>query len=153
MARWPGLGTYTLTHNRFRLFQQVQPGETDYGLVYFDRVGQLIRDAGFAQGKAALVYQLLMNLVLSIVVERENRLAPSHHADFIVGYVSQFDASAYPGADFLVGPFARLDTETTLECSLHSLLDTFTSWRNREGSEDAMVPLKTGKRTRGSPSR
>ena len=37
-----GLTSYIATHNRNRLFQEVKPGEVDYGLVLFDRVGAIL---------------------------------------------------------------------------------------------------------------
>lgn len=128
-ARWPGLGGYIMGRNRFRLFQRVESGETDYGLVWFDRIGQVLRDSGFAPPSAALVFHLMMLFVVTIAVERENRQAPGMHEDFIVNYVAQFDPASVPGAAFLVGPFAKIDNKTTFETGLRLLLDGFEGWR------------------------
>jgi len=130
-ARWPGLGAYMMTRNRFRLFQRIQPGETDFGLAYFDQVGRILRDAGFPSAKAALVFHLLMLFIISIAVERENRQAPGLHEEFIVGYVAQSNRSSIPGASFLVGPFAKIDNDTTFETGLRLMLDGFEEWRTK----------------------
>lgn len=141
-ARWPGLATYSLTHNRFRLFQQVAPSETDYGLVYFDHVGRILHEGGFSSDQGALVYHLLMLFVSSISAELENRQAPGVHHDFIVGYVSQFDRTSIPGASYLVAPFAGLDTAKTFESGLHLLLDGFEAWRGPMPAGGRIRPAK-----------
>lgn len=129
LARWPGLATYIMTRNRFRLFQQVQQGETDYGLAFFDYVGSLLRDAGFSAEHAALVYHLLLLFATSVAVERENRQAPGEHRAFIENYVAQFDPQRVPGATFLVAPFAKLTTDSSFAAGIDLLLDGVAAWR------------------------
>jgi len=140
-ARWPGLGTYILTHNRFRLFQRVGPGETDFGLAFFDHIGRILKDAGFTSTQAALGYHLLMLFITSISAEVENRQAPGTHHDYIVGYVSRFDRTEVPGATYLVSSFAKLDTANTFEAGLRLVLDGFAAW---------LEPAEAGQGTRPS---
>lgn len=127
-ARWPGLSTYAATHNRFRLFQRVEPGETDYGLAFFNHVGSILRSGGFSAEQAAFAYHLLMLLLVSIGASSAQRQMPGEHEEFIVGYVSKADAKAMPGASFLAKPFARIDAQSTLEVGLKILLDGFEGW-------------------------
>jgi AcrR family transcriptional regulator len=128
LARWPGVANYIATQNRFRLFQRVQPGETDYGLAYFDHIGRILQQGGFTPTQAALAFDLTMMFVTSISVEYANRQAPVEHEGFIVGYVSGFSRKDVPGATFMVGPFARIDSEKRLEEGLKMLMDTFETW-------------------------
>lgn len=128
LARWPGVAHYIATQNRFRLFQRVQPGETDYGLAYFDHLGRILEHAGFTPTQAAVAYDLTMMFVTSISVEFANRQAPGEHEDFITGYVSRFDRKQIPGAAFLVGPFAKIDSERRLDAGLKLMLDGFETW-------------------------
>ncbi|QBR01178.1 TetR/AcrR family transcriptional regulator [Paraburkholderia pallida] len=128
LARWPGVANYIATQNRFRLFQRVQPGETDYGLAYFDHLGRILEHAGFNPAQAALAYDLTMMFVTSISVEIANRQAPGEHKDFIVGYVSQFDREDIPGATFLAEPFTKIDSEKRLDAGLKLMLDGFETW-------------------------
>lgn len=133
-ARWPGLATYTATHNRFRLFQRVEPGETDYGLAFFDHVGSILRSGGFSGEQAAFAYHLLMLLLLSVGTSSAHRQMPGEHEEFIVGYVSsKADARSLPGASFLAKPFARIDAPSTLDVGLKVLLDGFESWLSGSG--------------------
>jgi AcrR family transcriptional regulator len=142
LARWPGVANYIATQNRFRLFQRVQPGETDYGLAYFDHLGRIFERASFTPTQAALAYDLTMMFVTSISVEFANRQAPGEHKDFIVGYVSQFDRKDIPGAAFLVGPFAKINSETRLDAGLKLLMDGFEAWLSNP-STDSPARRKT----------
>jgi AcrR family transcriptional regulator len=128
LARWPGVANYIATQNRFRLFQRVQPGETDYGLAYFDHLGRILKNAGFTPAQAALAFDLTMMFVTSISAEIANRQAPGEHKDFIVGYVSHFDRKDIPGATFLAEPFAKIDSERRLGAGLRLMLDGFETW-------------------------
>ncbi|MCA8295568.1 MULTISPECIES: TetR/AcrR family transcriptional regulator [Burkholderia] len=141
LARWPGIANYIATQNRFRLFQRVQPGETDYGLAYFDHLGRILEHAGFTPAQAALAYDLTMMFVTSISVEFANRQAPGEHKEFIVRHVSQFDREAIPGAAFLVEPFANIDSEKRLGAGLQLMLDGFETWLSKP-AVDSPAPRK-----------
>lgn len=132
-ARWPGLATYTATHNRFRLFQRVEPGETDYGLAFLDHVGRILEAGGFSGEQAALAYHLLMLFVVSVGASSAQRQMPGEHKEFIVGYVSKADAKSIPGASFLAKPFASIDAQSTFEVGLKVLLDGFENWLSGDG--------------------
>jgi AcrR family transcriptional regulator len=51
----PGVSNYVASHNRYRLFQDVQPGETDYGLEFFNRMTSAIMQGGFSAEQVAWV--------------------------------------------------------------------------------------------------
>jgi AcrR family transcriptional regulator len=127
-VRWPGLVTYIATHNRFRLFQKVQPGEVDYGLAFFDHVGRILRGGGFSPSQAALAYHLLMTFLVSVGAARANSQTPSEHGEFITSYVAKFDSAEVPGAAFLAKPFSKIDAAATFNSGLKVLLDAFESW-------------------------
>lgn len=144
---WPGMATYALTENRFRLFQRVAPGETDYGLAYFDHIGRMLQRANFIGPSAAVAYHLLMLFISVIAAEKENKQSPGLHADFISGYLARYSEQEYPGASFLAAPFVGIDSETTFEKGLAVLLDGVEPWRAAPASpvakttpQDAEVP-------------
>ncbi|MDD2046228.1 TetR/AcrR family transcriptional regulator [Pseudomonas putida] len=128
LERWPGLATYILTENKFRLFQRVQPGEIDYGLAYFDHIGQILKAATLPQPFAAMAYHLLLLFVSVIAAEKENHQAPHAHSDFISGYLMK-STQHYPGAAFLASDFVAIDSTITFDAGLALLLDGFDSWR------------------------
>jgi AcrR family transcriptional regulator len=128
LEQWPGLATYLGTHNRSRLFQRVTFDEVDYGLAFFDHLGSILKAAGFSKRQAALAYHLFMLFVMSIAVERDNRQAPGEHEDYIVNYVSGFDRDSIPGANYLVEPFAKIDSRKAFDTGLALLLDGLADW-------------------------
>ncbi|MDU9392901.1 TetR/AcrR family transcriptional regulator [Pseudomonas sp. zfem002] len=125
---WPGLATYILTENKFRLFQRVQPGEIDYGLAYFDHIGQILKAAALPQPFAAMAYHLLLLFVSVIAAEKENHQAPHAHSGFIGSYLMK-SAQHYPGAEFLAADFVTIDSGSTFDSGLAVLLDGFEGWR------------------------
>lgn len=129
LGRWPGLATYILTENKFRLFQRVKPGETDYGLAYFDHIGRILQQAGFIGPQAAMVYHLLMLFVSVMAAEKENRQSPHSHGDFISGYLAKFAPDSFPGAAYLAAPFSSIDSPATFDAGIVILLDGFERWR------------------------
>ena len=142
MEQWPGLATYSQMHNRFRLFQRVEGNEVDYGLRYLDHVGRILKSCGFTPDQAARAYHLMMHFILTVMVERENRLAPATHKDFILKYIAQFEQTTVEGASFLARAFVQIDNETTFESGMNLLLDGFESWLD----QPLEVPVRTGRK-------
>jgi len=132
MGRWPGLATYILTENKFRLFQRVQPGETDYGLAYFDHMGRILMNMGVNGSMGAMIYHLLLLFVTVMAAEKENRQSPATHGDFISSHLARFANDSYPGATFLAAPFASLNSPTTYETGVAILLDGFEKWISQD---------------------
>lgn len=149
-ARWPGLASYTARHNRFRLFQKVSEGDTDYGLMFFDHVGRILRDGGFTASQAALVYHLLMTFLVSIGTTMANRQSPKDHEDFIVGYLSRHDPKQIPGASFMMKPFAKIDAPVSLEAGLKVLLDGFQEWLEKPAAAAGAKASAARKAAEGS---
>jgi len=54
-----GATEHIQTQPKYRLFQKVAPGQTDYGAAFLDHVFRLFRDAGFDARQTALFYHAL----------------------------------------------------------------------------------------------
>ena len=66
----PGVSLYVASHNRYRLFQNVDEGETDYGLMYFNHLTTALKQGGFSADQVALGYHLIAQfLVASTMAE------------------------------------------------------------------------------------
>lgn len=128
LMKWRGITTHLAAQNRYRIFQDVAPGEIDFGLVFFDRVGRVFRAAGFSAEDSALAYHLLMLFLTSVARAHMFRQEPAAQRDFITNHVGKFSATDYPGATFVVPSFTNLDTETTFERGMVLLLDGFEGW-------------------------
>jgi len=127
--QWKGITTYVATNNRHRLFQRVEPGQTDYGLVFFDRLGRILKNGGFDPERAAMAYHLLMLFMTSVANAQVQRQEPAQHQAYLLEHLSMFNVADYPGAYFLMPAFARLTTDATVEEGLRLLLDHIETWR------------------------
>lgn len=119
---WPGLATYILTENKFRLFQKTDGRDVDYGLVFFDHTGRILKSCGLNAIYAAVVYHLFMLLIAVLAAEKENRQSPSAHKNFIIEHLRDTSGGLYPGAEFLSVPFANLNTDTSFESGIRVVI-------------------------------
>jgi len=126
--KWKGITTYQQSNNKYRLFQDPQPGEADLGLVFFNRVGTILQSSGMTAEHAAMAYHLLMLFILSVAVSHINKQEPAAHEEFLNARLGQLDSKAHPGAAFLLGAFASVSTADTFEVGLQALLATIVSW-------------------------
>ena len=126
--KWKGITTYVNTHNRHRLFQRVGPGEVDYGLVFFDRIGRILKSAGLSRPHAALAYHLIMLFLTALASAHVNRQEPAEHQAFLREHLGLFPRKDYEGAYFLMPEFSRLSTATTFEKGMGLLLDGISAW-------------------------
>lgn len=124
-----GVLRYIFSHNRYRLFQKVAPGETDYGLVFFDRFARAFADGGFTPKQGALGYHLLLQFVLSCAYAEVGHQLPVEHERYVYERLVAAPRADFPGAHFLAKPFSRLDAESVFVAGLRLLLDGFASWR------------------------
>lgn len=126
--KWKGITTYVATHNRHRLFQRVGPGEVDYGLVFFDRIGRILKSAGLSRPHAALAYHLVMLFLTAVASAHVHRQEPAEHQAYLREHLELFPRKDYEGAYFLMPEFSRLSTATTFEEGMRLLLDGISAW-------------------------
>lgn len=128
MLQYGGVLRYLMSHNRFRLFQQVGPGETDYGMVYLDRIAEIFRSGGFNAEKCALGYHLLIQYVMTSAYAQVNRQLPGDHGEYILGKIRATQKEQFPAAHFFASAFSKLDGRTAFEAGLKILLDGMEAW-------------------------
>lgn len=127
-----GVLRYTMSHNRFRLFQRVSPGETDFGVVYLDRTAETLRRAGFTAEQAALAYHLLSLYVMSSSYAEVSKQLPAYHEHYIRGQIATHPLDTLAGAHFIAEAFASLDSDTAFPAGLQLLIDGFAGWLDRK---------------------
>lgn len=124
----PGVSLYVASHNRFRLFQAVAPGEIDYGLAMFNHVTSAFLQGGFSAERAALAYHLLAQHLLSSSISAAGRQSPAEHSNFLRGKFGEIASERYPAAKIVGTAFAELSAEQAFDEGLKLLLDGFGSW-------------------------
>jgi AcrR family transcriptional regulator len=131
MLEYGGVLRYIMSHNRFRLFQQVEPGQIDYGLVYLDRVAQIFRDGGFSPEHSAMGYHLLAQYTMTAAYAQVSRQLPADHAKFIMKRIDQAPADEYAAAHYMAVPFTQLDSSSAFDAGLEMLLNGMEVWRTK----------------------
>lgn len=77
MLRYPGIAQYIGRHNRFRLFQKVDPGEVDYGLEFFNQFACVLMQGGLSRKAVATGYHLLMLFLVASANSEIGRMEPA----------------------------------------------------------------------------
>lgn len=124
----PGVSLYVASHNRYRLFQDVEPGETDYGMEFFNLMTSAIMQGGFTAEQVALAFHLIAQYLVSTSMAEAGRQLPAYHQAFIEEKLGQASATQYPGARFVSKAFSRLSSEISFEEGLRITLDGIEAW-------------------------
>ncbi|WP_423456209.1 TetR/AcrR family transcriptional regulator [Ottowia sp. VDI28] len=127
-VEYGGVLRYMMSNNRFRLFQQVPQGETDYGVLYLDRMAKIFRSGGFQPEQAATGYHLLSLYVISSSYSEVSRQLPRFHQRFIRDQVEGHPFNEVEHARFFIGAFSALDSATAFPAGLKILIAGFRSW-------------------------
>ena len=128
-SEYPGVSQYIASHNRFRLFQQVEEGETDYGVVFFDHVARAFLQGDFTPEQAGLAFHLLMQFIVASCMSLVSRQLPADHEKFIRSQFEALSNEEYSAAKTVGAKFAALDFSYTFTSGLNLLLDGFQSWK------------------------
>lgn len=120
-----GAAEHIQRHARFRVFQKVRDGETDYGARYLDRIFSMLRDAGFDAETAAVFYHTLALHCLSAATSANTRLEPAAHESFLTERANAYRPGEMPGLEFGLRAFARVRADDAFELGLKALLDHF----------------------------
>src|SRR5260221_6798003 len=122
-VKYGGIAAYVMTHNRYRLFQDVEPGEPDYGVVYFDRLAGCVRQAGMDAPTTAMFVHLLLQHVLASAYQQTSRQVPGDHHAFLLSRLGRVDPRERPNLHFVLAEFSSLDGGAAFEAGLALLLD------------------------------
>jgi AcrR family transcriptional regulator len=143
-VEYGGVLRYMMSHNRFRLFQQVAEGEVDYGLQYLNRMAGIFRTGGFTSAQAATGYHLLSLYVMSSAYAEVSRQLPGFHEHYIRGQIEAHPREERDDARFFLDDFATLDSAKAFPAGLRLMIDGFRGWL----LEPAAAPPRSRKKVR-----
>jgi AcrR family transcriptional regulator len=122
-VKYGGIAAFLVSHNRFRLVQSVQPGETDYGILLFDRFMAAVKAAGFDAALTGTYGHLLNEFVTGYAQATAAHRWPGEHAGFLTEKLAALDSTRYPAAHFVSKPFTQLNAVKAFEMGLALFLD------------------------------
>jgi len=135
----PGISLYIASHNRFRLFQSVAPGEVDYGMALFNHTTSAFLQGGFVPDQAALAYHLLAQYLLSSSISAAGRQSPAEHAAYIRGKFDSASDDRYPAAKLVGKAFSELSADRAFDEGLRLLLNGFEAWLEQPEAENTQT--------------
>ena len=127
-VEYGGVLRYMMSHNRFRLFQQVSEGEIDHGVLYLERLAGIFRSGGFKPQQAAIACHLYLQYVMTSAYAEVSHQLPGFHQDYILSKFATHPTGTLPNAGYLLPHFASLDTATAFPAGLRLLIDGFRKW-------------------------
>jgi AcrR family transcriptional regulator len=120
-----GAAEHILMHAKFRVFQKIGEGETDYGALYLDKVFSMFKEAGFTPRQTAQFYHALALHCLTAAGSETSRLAPVEHEAFLLEKAASYPDGSMPGLSYALRQFARVNATETFGIGLEALLDRF----------------------------
>lgn len=146
LTRWRGIAAYLANHNKYRLFQNVPPGEADYGLLQFDRAGRILRSSGMGASDAARAFQILVLFVQGAAASELNYFSPSVHREFFLSRIDNLPPRTSAGARFLGRKIVLQQPGEVFEKGVDALIDSFASYVRKR------APVTSSSRGRRSPA-
>lgn len=121
-VKYPGIAAYVVAHNRFRLKQLLPEGETDYGILLFERVVTAARQAGMDSHRTALGAHLMVEFVVSMAFAAVRHRFPGEHGDHLDRIFADLDPKQYPNMHFVHKDYVRLNGEEAFSEALKFML-------------------------------
>ena len=122
LLRYPGIAVYVASHNRYRMVQDVREGETDYGILFFEKFTTTVRHAGFDAMRTAVYAHLVVELVTSYAHATVARRWPGQHSEFLSEKLAQLDPKAFPSTHFVRESLTSLNASDAFTMGLRLML-------------------------------
>lgn len=129
--RYPGIAMYIATHNRYLMVQDVMEGETDYGLVQFEKFVSTVRRAGFNAQLTGTYAHLLAMFVTSSAHATVTHRWPGQHSKFLTEKMASLDQAAFSGTHYVLKGFTHLNAAEAFATGLRLWLQSLEQERKR----------------------
>ncbi len=129
LVTYAGVAAYMVAHNRFRLVQLDHGGETDYGILLFERFVGLVREAGFDARRTGMVSNLLMEQIVSAAYATVRHRWPGDHGSMLERAFAQLDQKQFPHTFFVRKQFAHFSGDAAFAEGLSLTLSGLTQER------------------------
>ena len=114
-TKYPGVASYVGSRNRFRIFQDVGEGESDYGALAVERFISVIRTAPVADDRVGVYAHLLLEFLVSSAYGTTRNRWPGQQPDFINKKVAELDPQTFPNLHLTASSLVSLDGEKALD--------------------------------------
>jgi AcrR family transcriptional regulator len=125
LTTYAGATMHVAVHNRHRILQDVHDSEADFGLLFTDRLFQIMRDVGFGKRDGVMAAHLLSNFVLFSSLSEVTRSLPKFHEEYLTERLAALDRDSYPGMHWAAAALPRIGADEVFASGLRYLLDGF----------------------------
>jgi AcrR family transcriptional regulator len=130
--RYPGIAMYVSTHNRYQMVQDVGEGETDFGLVFFEKFLATVRQAGFDAERTGTYAHLLIMFVTSSAHATVTHRWPGQHSEFLSAKLAALDPADFPSTHFVLKSFTHLNAAEAFATGLLLMVQSLELERGRK---------------------
>ena len=141
--RYPGVASYVVSHNRFRMVQEVRDGEADYGILFFEKFTSTVRAAGFDAVRTGLYAHLLMDFIVANAHATVRHRWPGEHGDFLSKKLAELDPVEFPGAHFVRESFTRMNASSAFTIGLGLFLQALQHEREKVAQNELEKPASS----------
>ena len=114
--------------------QDVVEGETDYGLLVFERFNGTVRSAGLDAQRTGVIAHLFVMTIAAYAHSTVTRRWPGQHSDFLSAKLSALDPKEYPSSQFLKDSLIHLNPAQAFTTGLELFLNGLEVQRQVWGS-------------------
>ena len=120
--KYPGIASYVVSHNRFRMVQKIENGDTDYGVLFFEKFVATVRAAGFDAPRTGVYAHLLIEFITAYAHATVAHRWPGEHSNFLNERLAKLDPKTFPATNFVSKSFTRLDATSAFTTGLRLFL-------------------------------
>jgi AcrR family transcriptional regulator len=143
-VEYPGIAAYVVAHNRFRLKQLLVEGETDHGLLLFERMVAAVRDGGFDAYRTAMWSHLLLEFIISMAFAAVRHRFPGEHGEHLDRIFAALDPKQFPNMGFMRKDYLRLNAGELFGEALRLMLASIEM--ERPGQPTSSTPTRVHKK-------
>lgn len=123
--RYPGIVSYVAMHNRYQLFQDVREGETDYGVLAFEKYVATIRKMGLDAQRTGIYAHLSLEFISHFSHLTVTHRWPNQSRELLLEKMSSLSADDYPNIALVRESFANLGATDAFTTGLKLLVEAF----------------------------
>lgn len=123
--RYPGIVSYVAMHQRYQLFQDVRDGETDYGVLAFEKYIGTIRKMGLDAHRTAIYAHLSLELISHFSHLTVSHRWPNQSRELLVEKMGALSPDDYPNIALVRESFGNLGPTDAFTTGLKLLMEAF----------------------------
>ncbi|HSV78085.1 MAG TPA: TetR/AcrR family transcriptional regulator C-terminal domain-containing protein [Ramlibacter sp.] len=137
LLRYPGIASYVISQNKFRVLQDVADDEIDYGMLFLEKFTTTVRRAGFDPMHTGVYAHLMLELVTSYAHATVSRRWPGQHSDYLKQRIDKLDPATHPSMYYVRDTLTGLNGSEAFAVGLRLMLNALEGELRRRSAQQA----------------